>query len=1002
MADDFSRIKDILNPRLAEIIAAEAGRTVKNVGAQRMLDECPFCGGHDCFNVQGGGWKCFQCDDDKKGDLFTFLEEYGKTDRKGALERGAKLAGITLEQRGRARKPPAVADQLRLDAAAYYHGAMLENGGKAYLTDTRCHTLKTLELEQVGFSDGRLLDHLRSKGFPDMEILESGLVKESEIEGRKVLRDFFGKGFVVFPHMSQGKVLHFTMKDPNKKYAYQLPNEKRDKKWLFYGQDVLDRHDEVILVEGENDRLQLLNAGIPYVIAMIGQISDDQVKGLFTRCKGKHLYLWTDNDGAGRTYIRKICRALKDATVKVIVYGKAEDDPDSYLKGFEGDRKREIRRLQADAVDYATWEINQALEFTSLEIRLAHLKAPGGDAKGNVFRIIGQKVLIEQQTYIEKLEKLGFSRKALEQQLDFSQDLIKQISEYKEMLTNPRDLDPILLGEIIFKFFAHHGRFYYDREDTVYLIYQNHTYVVDNNTAFNALMLKMARMIPEAAPGTQVWSAIKHTAYLNGRRIDMGRWILTDTDKDTIFYNLNGPDNVILKLSPERIEEIQNGMNDDHVLLASSRKVMPFTFLPDTDIQEGMTLLKELIFNNLAVKHEQKYLILSWLISGLCPDWSPYQFLMKFEGYASSGKSTAAKLLTALLYKTEDLSDNSAAAAFSSATKNPMVVIDNLEHKDLNRSLVKFLLLVATRGQKEKRKGGSDTDTVEESPRALICITAIEPFTLSELISRTFVIPFDRRQHGMDNFHESEVVEQIKKKRNLILSALLRFIQKEVLPDLKQRELFMTILNKQFKGHSKDRTNAYLALLMLILEKMLKYMPYYRKDDLMYGIESGDKDIYTAWIQEQNASCREVETGSNAILTFLDGLIREYLKHFRGQAPQYEGDLVLLDYPEYGLKITKSETVAMVDEKSGEHYHRTVFEFTATSAEVVDAFEQLAKNRGKHNPYDSASVFMARLRNDSDLLKKNGWELVPTPGVEPYYRKVKGQRFLKFRHTMNR
>ena len=41
----------------------------------------------------------------------------------------------------------------------------------------------------------------------------------------------------------------------------------------------------------------------------------------------------------------------------------------------------------------------------------------------------------------------------------------KQLNEYREELANPRDLDPILLGEIIFKFFAHHGRFYTDQEE---------------------------------------------------------------------------------------------------------------------------------------------------------------------------------------------------------------------------------------------------------------------------------------------------------------------------------------------------------------------------------------------------------------------------------------------------------------------------------------------------------------------------------------------------------
>ena len=43
---------------------------------------------------------------------------------------------------------------------------------------------------------------------------------------------------------------------------------------------------------------------------------------------------------------------------------------------------------------------------------------------------------------------------------------------------------------------------------------------------------------------------------------------------------------------------------------------------------------------------------------------------------------------------------------------------------------------------------------------------------------------------------------------------------------------------------------------MLILEKKLKYIPFYEETDLLYGLESGDKEIYTAWIEEQNQAAK--------------------------------------------------------------------------------------------------------------------------------------------------
>lgn len=1014
--NDFDQVKAALN--IQDVITGESHLKM----GKTHLEHCPFCGGHDCFSIPKGkdGYRCFQCNE--SGDVFTFLEKFHSLDKAGALKKAADLAGIELEQKKPRGPRLTKVDKIRLVAADYYHAHMLENGGREYMVERRGHAIETLQREKVGLSDGRLLDHLLSAGFEQKDILESGLATTREIDSVERVLDYFGRGLVIFPHLSRGKVLHFTQKDPRdvpkeQKFKFQLPNDKRDKAWQFYGQDVLDRYDEVILVEGENDRLQVLNTGIGYVMAMIGQISDEQVKTLASRSRGKKLYLWVDNDQAGEKYIRKLCKGLKDVAVRVLVYGKPGDDPDSYLKSFDGDRRREVRRLQLDALDYITWEIAQATLLPTLEARLNHLRKPGGDEGMNVWRLIGMQPAIQQDVYREKLEGLGFSEKAVNQQLDFSQDLYQEISRYFAMLENPKDADPIVLGELIFRFFSHHGRFYFDVENQVYLIYQNQTYQVDNNTAFNALMLKTTRMIYSKAPGSMVWDALKHTAYLNGRRIDRCQWIHTDQAAETVYLNLNSPNNMILKVSPHRIEEIQNGMNDDHVLLSSSNKIHPFNFLPDADIQEGMDLIRDLIQDNLVCEKKQRLLILCWLFSGFIPDFAPYQALLKASGYASSGKSTAAKLFTTLIYGNDQLSDPTGAAAFSEAAQNPVLVIDNLEHRDLSRGMQKFLLLAATRGQKTKRTAGTDQGTVDESPRSLVCITAIEPFTLPELISRTFDIQFDRRTHGSDNFHESEVLETIKRKRDLMLSAMLKFIQKDILPNLSQRKDFMTILNKTFRGHAKDRTNAYLALLMLLLEKLLKYIPFYSEDDLMYGIESGDKEIYTAWIEEQNQAAKETERGSNDILQLLDGMIREILKMMKdksvvkGPEPGYDEEVFVLEHPEFGLRIIKTvpQTVC-VDCKDlaahctcgGEKYIRSVIEFEATSSHIVDAFDRYCKLTGKRNPYASASVFIARLRNDRALLAKSGWELIEAEGKAPYFRIIRGQRFLKLRHTLVR
>lgn len=1005
---DFSRVKDALN--ITTVITEATGHSTKRSGNQQFLESCPFCGGHDCFNIREaqGAWNCFQCPgSDTGGDVFTFLERFYNEPPADALKRGAALANITIEEKGTERKLRfSRAEKVKLLAAEYYHQHMLKNGGKQYLTDTRGHLMETLQREKVGWSDGQLLDHLRTQQFTDEEIIEAGLAKVKELGGgQHRILDFFSNGLVIFPHYSGEKVLHFTMKDPEKKLAYQLPKEKQGKGWLFYGQDALEKYDEIILVEGENDRLQIMNTGLRNVMAMIGQISDKQMKALGNRCRGKHLYLWVDNDQGGEKYIRKICKTLPDLNIRVIVYGTSGDDPDSYLKSLaeDIDRKSDIQRLKLESIDFITWEINQAALLDSLEEKSKHLK------DYDVFKLIAGRGEMEQLIYFEKLERMGFTRKAIEQALDFSQELYQRVSAYLAS-HSAKDADPNAVATIIYKYFSENGRFYWDATNTVWLIYKNKTYEVSNNTPFNALMHKLTKLLYTRSPGGMVWDALKCTAYNYGRRIDRAQWVHTDDVRGIIWANLNGPNNTILRISADGIKEITNGMNDDHVLLASSSEIMPFNFLPDADIQEGMDLFRSLVIDNMACEKKQRYFIACWLISAFLTDFSSVQGHMKFAGSAGSGKSTTAELISSLMYGKDSLEDPTGAAAYSMAAQNPLLVIDNLESKDLTRTMQKFLLLAATRGGKAKRTSGSDSGTVKERPRALICITAIEPFTLPELISRIYDIWFDRRKWPAENFYKAETHRQLKKKRDLILSSIIKFIQAEVLVNIDRLPEYMTVLNVEYPGHSKDRTNEYLALLSLILNRLLKYIPFYNKDELMYGMkddsgkyEMAETEIRKAWIEEQNSKSRDTEVTSNNILKLFDGLVREYMMWFKDRKLELEivsgyGEAVFkVEHPEYGLTMIK--TIPETKEIDGERFEISTIEFVAQSKEIVYALDRFCRNNGLRNPYPEASVFGARLQNDIKVLEKGGWKLLSTPGKEPYFKQLKGYNYYKFQHV---
>lgn len=994
---DFDKVKQVAS--ILDIITGESGLQMKG----KHLEECPFCGGHECFSINEAErfYKCFQCNNG--GDVFTFMETYHNVSKVESLVRTAQIAGVRIENRkstGDVALKLSVKDQIFSEAAQYYHSHMLVNGGMEYLSCKRGHSQAVLSKMQVGWSDGGLTDYLKGKGFSEADIVKSRLGKEwKNDDGNVFLVDFFRKGLAVFPHFSGQRVAHFTIKDPEKKLKYQLPNEARSKDWRFYNQNALQSYSEVLVVEGEDDLLSVMDAGIQHVIGLIGQPADYQIKALKSYAANKHLYLWLDNDTAGKEFVRKICGSLRGiSNVRVISHPGETKDPDEYLLTCEVNKKAEVKRLQEDAVDYLSWEIGEISRLNSLEERLKELKERG------VFAAVAEMVEAEKLVFIAKIELMGFPKSAVEEQLDFHHELLSDINGYYAVLSNKKEADPNVLALKIFHYFHRKGRFFYDRTDSVFLLYQHYTYIVGNNRPFNALIKRMTGMLPTKEPGRSVWESLASEAYNSGKQMDVASWIHTDRNTDTIYVNLNSSENIILKISKNGIDEIPNGLNSDSVFLKSSRRILPFHFLPDASVQEGMQYLKTLIFDNLTCDKEQRYLIILWTISALLVDFAPYQALMKFAGATESGKTTAARLLSLLIYGNQHLGDPTGAAAYAIAAQNPLLIIDNLESEDFTKTINKFLLLSATKGQKEKRTSGTESDTTQEDLRALILVTAIEPFTKPELINRTYDITFST-QHKSDGFIEDEVIRELLKKRDLILSAILKFVHGEVLPHLQKRKDYITILKKEYKGHSKSRTDEYLATLMLMLEKVLKYMPYYNPDtDLLSGIELGDKEIRKAWIEYQNNKAKETETASNSIIKLLDGLVREYIAKMKDMTPEdhkgYDGEIFVYTHPEYLLELVKTKPQTV--EEDGETFIKSEIEFIATATDIVQALDKFCKNNGIPNPYKSVAVFVSRLMNDTKVLKKSGWDIIAKPGMEPHFKKIRGIKFWKFRKTIIR
>ena len=905
MKNDFATLKKRVD--LAAYVTRRTGLAAKPIGPDTLdIAQCPFCGGHDCFRITPSrqAFHCFQCPSEPQGgDVYDFIERFDRCSKEETLRSLASGQGYTLHSEA-ADKPGSSPEEEQAmtgrmaifeEAASYYHARLMANSRALnYQRKVRQHPEEALAAFRVGYADGRLYEHLKGKGYSDEELIASGLVRMRE--GR--LADFFGHDLFVYPHLDTNKrVAGFTIKDPRKKYKYRLPGEYWGKDCLFFNMQAFAGK-EVVLVEGENDLLSVYGQGkTPQVAAINGQISRNQLEYLANWAPGKTLYLCFDNDQGGQAYTDKVCRRLDGYCL-----------PDT-LAGLMNEVSATVRVIR---FDQETKDIDE------------HLKGQSDPAAAMTGLMSGA------ERYFPPLRSL---------KAQYHTWLNKQEQKF--------DFDTY--GKICFEWFQARGKFFYDGNESQ-LFFRNKIYAIGNNTPFKALLYEQAGINAAISGARLVIQNLESQAYLKGSRISSPGWIFTNFKENTIYFNLCGENSTLLKIVPGKIESVANGTNAEQVLLKDSPKTHPISYLPDAGIRQGMASLKELVFDNLACGLADRYFIVCLLFNVVLLQYVKARGVSKFSGTKGCSKTSAAVLMSVLIYGEDYVTTSSAASDFSDAAVSPLSFSDNLETNAVRGGKRDFLLTAATGITRQKRKAGSDSENVYERSCTQLVVTAVEPFTEPELIERTNEIIFDK-QYQRQDFKEMVAVQaELKEARNLILSTIFKIVSHNILPDIEQRKAdALKMIRNEYPRHSKERLNELYAMLYLILVEVVKY--------ISQPGHKGDQDearwILDHWITAQNQRAFATEAETNRVLYGLEALLREY----EARPESFK--------TAYGIEVQEYDG-------AGGEGRKTVF--VASTMAMHRAFEWLAKERGIPNPYRSASQLRARTNDSVETLNRAGWE----------------------------
>lgn len=288
---------------------------------------------------------CFGCG--AGGNVFTFLMQYENYTFGEAMQALADRAGVELPKQEMTSAQRREADrrarllEINKEAAKYFYTLLRSpRGQRAYqyfagreLSD------ETMKKFGLGYSDqysDDLYRYLRSKGYEDEILKESGLVTIDEVRGGH--DKFWNRA--MFPIMDvHNHVIGFggrVMGEGEPKYLNSPETKIFDKSRNLYGLNLArsTRKPQLLLCEGYMDVIALHQAGFDNAVASLGTALTSGHANLLKRYT-KEVYLTYDSDGAGVKAALRAIPILKEVgIITKVINMRPYKDPDEFIKAL--------------------------------------------------------------------------------------------------------------------------------------------------------------------------------------------------------------------------------------------------------------------------------------------------------------------------------------------------------------------------------------------------------------------------------------------------------------------------------------------------------------------------------------------------------------------------------------------------------------------------------------------------------------------------------------------
>lgn len=401
-----------------------------------LVGLCPF---HNektpSFTVypESNSFYCFGCG--AGGDVISFVRRMENLDYIEAVKAVAQIAGVSMPEDG--YDDTLSKQRLRLlnanrEAARFYHECLMKPENRSALDYFLKRGLDMSIIRRFGLgyapNDWReLINHLKSKGFTEQELVYANLARRSDKNGRANYYDNF-RNRVMFPIIDlRGNVIAFggrVMDDSKPKYINTSDTLVYKKSNGVFGLNLAKNANDnkLILVEGYMDVIALHQAGFTNAIACLGTAFTSEQANLLSRYADEVIICY-DNDGAGRTATARALGVLNKTGLKLrVVQMSGGKDADEIIRTHGKERFADLLKAAASTTEYKLLEARARCDLSTDDGKVEFLMAAA--------QILAGCSIVERDIYSTRLSnELGVGADSIKAQIKLAESKLKRIAE---------------------------------------------------------------------------------------------------------------------------------------------------------------------------------------------------------------------------------------------------------------------------------------------------------------------------------------------------------------------------------------------------------------------------------------------------------------------------------------------------------------------------------------------------------------------------------------------